>query len=361
MAADPIPHDPPGLDARRARIDEDARPFLDGVRAEMAGVAPRRAAPDRRGDPAGRSRRQAAPAGVLLLGLPSGGRRRRRADRAGRRRARAAAHDGADPRRPHGSERRNGAVHPPARSSWPSRRGGVGRPTPSARARPSRWWPAISPAVLADRLLLEPGFPPTAWSARSTGITGCGSTWRSARAFDVAGGDLERAPRRDAQGRVLHRRRAAARSAPRWRARTAAVTAALAAYGAPLGLAFQLLDDERDGDGDARPGAGGRPVAQARAGLDAPGSIPRRFGRSLAGRPGGGRMTGDLEFLRRAFRDVPTCHLSTLDPAGAPHVAPSVVRVARGSGLFISTRRGDAAWENVLRDPRVSVVDRPRA
>ena len=71
-------------------------------------------------------------------------------------------------------------------------------------------------------------------------------------------------------------------------------------------------------------------------------------------------MTGDLEFLRRAFRDVPMCHLSTLDPAGAPHVAPRWF-VWVEEGLFISTRRGDASWENVVGDPRVSVViDRGR-
>ena len=71
-------------------------------------------------------------------------------------------------------------------------------------------------------------------------------------------------------------------------------------------------------------------------------------------------MSGDLEFLRRAFRDVPNCHLSTIDQSGAPHVAPRWF-VWLEDGLFISTRRGDASWENVLRDPRVSmVVDRGR-
>ncbi|MGZ5213580.1 MAG: pyridoxamine 5'-phosphate oxidase family protein [Actinomycetota bacterium] len=71
-------------------------------------------------------------------------------------------------------------------------------------------------------------------------------------------------------------------------------------------------------------------------------------------------MSGDLEFLRRAFRDVPNCHLSTLDTSGAPHVAPRWF-VWLEDGLFVSTRRGDASWENVLRDPRVSVVvDRGR-
>ena len=64
------------------------------------------------------------------------------------------------------------------------------------------------------------------------------------------------------------------RSAPRWPAPTATVTAALAAYGAPLGLAFQLLDDERDGDVTLDPGQVVALVAQARAGLDAPGLDP---------------------------------------------------------------------------------------
>ncbi len=47
------------------------------------------------------------------------------------------------------------------------------------------------------------------------------------------------------------------------------VAAALAAYGAPLGLAFQLLDDERDGDVTLEPGRVEILVAQARAGLEA--------------------------------------------------------------------------------------------
>lgn len=71
-------------------------------------------------------------------------------------------------------------------------------------------------------------------------------------------------------------------------------------------------------------------------------------------------MSGDLEFLRRAFRDVPSCHLATLGPSGAPHAAPRWF-VWIEAGLYVSTRRGDAIWENVLRDPRVSVVvDRGR-
>ena len=93
--------------------------------------------------------------------------------------------------------------------------------------------------------------------------------------LDVAGGDSDRATAARAQGRLVHRGGAAARSAPRWPAQTAAVTAALAAFGAPLGLAFQLLDDERDGDVTLDPGqVVTRLIAQARAGLDAPGLDP---------------------------------------------------------------------------------------
>ena len=66
-------------------------------------------------------------------------------------------------------------------------------------------------------------------------------------------------------------------------------------------------------------------------------------------------MSGDIEFLRRAFRDVPTCHVGTLDPSGAPHVAARWF-VWLDEGVFVSTRRGDASWEHVSTEPRVSVV-----
>jgi Pyridoxamine 5'-phosphate oxidase len=71
-------------------------------------------------------------------------------------------------------------------------------------------------------------------------------------------------------------------------------------------------------------------------------------------------MSGDLDFLRRAFRDVPSCHLATVAHAGAPHVA-SRWFVWLEDGLFVCTRRGDSSWEDVVRDPRVSaVIDRGR-
>jgi hypothetical protein len=71
-------------------------------------------------------------------------------------------------------------------------------------------------------------------------------------------------------------------------------------------------------------------------------------------------MTGDLEFLRRSFRDVPNCRLATVGSEGAPHIATRWF-VWLEDGIFVSTRRGDASWANVGIDPRVSVVvDRGR-
>ena len=71
-------------------------------------------------------------------------------------------------------------------------------------------------------------------------------------------------------------------------------------------------------------------------------------------------MTGDLEFLRRAFRDVPICRVATADATGTPHVAARWF-VWLENGLFVATRRGDTSWRNVEGNPRASVVvDRGR-
>lgn len=66
------------------------------------------------------------------------------------------------------------------------------------------------------------------------------------------------------------------------------------------------------------------------------------------------------ELVRRAFRDLATARLATLDLAGAPYVA-ALWFVWREDGLFASTRRGSTTWRHLERDPRVSVViDRGR-
>jgi nitroimidazol reductase NimA-like FMN-containing flavoprotein (pyridoxamine 5'-phosphate oxidase superfamily) len=66
------------------------------------------------------------------------------------------------------------------------------------------------------------------------------------------------------------------------------------------------------------------------------------------------------EILRRAFRDLPTARLSTLDPDGAPYVA-ALWFVWHEDGLFLSARQGSATWQHAERDPRVSLtIDRGR-
>ena len=72
-------------------------------------------------------------------------------------------------------------------------------------------------------------------------------------------------------------------------------------------------------------------------------------------------MTQDLEFLRRAFKDVPDCRIATVRPDGGPHVATRWF-VWREDGLFVATRVEDTTWEHVQGDARVSVlIDRGRA
>lgn len=63
------------------------------------------------------------------------------------------------------------------------------------------------------------------------------------------------------------------------------ILANLAAFGAPVGLAFQLRDDESDGDIPAVPGRVAQLVAQGRAALVAPGIRPEAVAplRALAG------------------------------------------------------------------------------
>lgn len=68
------------------------------------------------------------------------------------------------------------------------------------------------------------------------------------------------------------------------------VLATLADYGVPVGLAFQLRDDERDGDIPSFPGRVAELIAQGRAALDTPGLDPSAVAslRELAGLVGAG-------------------------------------------------------------------------
>jgi len=71
-------------------------------------------------------------------------------------------------------------------------------------------------------------------------------------------------------------------------------------------------------------------------------------------------MSGDVEFVRRSFRDVPICRVATVGDGGVPHAAARWF-VWLEDGIFVATRRGDASWRNVEAIPRASVVvDRGR-
>jgi hypothetical protein len=71
-------------------------------------------------------------------------------------------------------------------------------------------------------------------------------------------------------------------------------------------------------------------------------------------------MTDDLELLRRAFSDVPSCRVGTVRPDGGPHVSTRWF-VWREDALYVATRIGDRTWDQATADPRVSVViDRGR-
>ena len=135
--------------------------------------------------------------------------------------------------------------------------------------------------VLADQLLLTSGFGPERLVAALDRYHRMRTEMALGQALDVAGGAADPALASRLKGGSytvegpLLMGVALAGGGPR-------VAEALTAYGRPLGLAFQLLDDERDGEAtlaeDRVPGL----VAQARSGLDVPGLDPEAVRMLLA-------------------------------------------------------------------------------
>ena len=71
-------------------------------------------------------------------------------------------------------------------------------------------------------------------------------------------------------------------------------------------------------------------------------------------------LSSDLPELRAAFKDLTEARVGTVDPDGAPHVAPAWF-VWREDALYLSARRGGRTWLNAELDPRLSVIlDRGR-
>jgi geranylgeranyl diphosphate synthase type I len=123
-------------------------------------------------------------------------------------------------------------------------------------------------AVLADRLLLASGFPPDRLVGALDRYHRMRIDMALGQGLDVGGADVDRAATARLKGgsyTVEGPLQVGAALAGDDRS----AAAALAAYGTPLGLAFQLLDDERDGEVTLEPGRVSALVAAARAGLDA--------------------------------------------------------------------------------------------
>ena len=208
----------------------------------------------------------------------------------------------------------------------------MARRTPSAPAPHSR--------MLAGRSRRGAGRPPlagvglparTAWSARSTGITGCGSTWRSGSAWTSPAATSSRCGGGGAQGRVVHGRGAAADRRGTRRRRRRRVPATLAAYGAPLGSGVPAPGRRTRRRRDARAGSGGdRSSRRPEPGWRRAISIPTRSERSprwpIWWRPDDrGHGVPSPGVPRRT--DVPRLDAR---PVRRPARRPSLVRVARG-------------------------------
>jgi general stress protein 26 len=71
-------------------------------------------------------------------------------------------------------------------------------------------------------------------------------------------------------------------------------------------------------------------------------------------------VTEDLDMLRRLFRDHPTCRVATVRPHGGPHIATRWF-IWQPDALYVATRVGDATWEALEHDARISLlIDRGR-
>jgi len=137
--------------------------------------------------------------------------------------------------------------------------------------------------VLADRLLLTSGFEPRPLVGALDRYHRMRMEMALGQALDLAGGDTDEALVARLKGGSYTVEGPLLIGAALAEADPGPVEA-LAAFGAPLGLAFQLLDDERDGEGVLDPGRVAGLIVQARAGLDAPGLDPEAVGalRALA-------------------------------------------------------------------------------
>ena len=272
MSADPTAHARPEFVALRARIDRTLDAFLTGAREEMAAVAAD----------------ALLPIDEVIRLIAAGGKRLRPVFCYWGYRA-AGGVDGEPIERAAAALEllhTMALIHDDLMDRSPERRGAPASAFQLAdRARlrgssdPERAGTSLAllagdlAAVLADRLLLTSGFEPGPLVAGLDRYHRMRTDMALGQCLDVAGGDADPAVTATLKGGSytvqgpLLIGAALANGDP-------AVAAALAAYGSPLGLAFQLLDDERDGEATLAAGRVAGLVAQARAGLDTPGLDP---------------------------------------------------------------------------------------
>lgn len=272
MFADPTVQASPEFVALRARIDRTLDAFLAGAREEMAAVAPD----------------ALLPIDELIRLIAAGGKRLRPTFCYWGYRA-AGGVDGEPIERTAAALEllhTMALIHDDLMDRSPERRGAPASAFQLAdRARlrgsldPERAGTSLAllagdlATVLADRLLLTSGFGPDPLVAALDRYHRMRTDMALGQCLDVAGGEADPAVVATLKGGSY------TVEGPLLIGATLAgddpaVMAALAAYGTPLGLAFQLLDDERDGDATIAAGRVAGLIAQARAGLDAPGLDP---------------------------------------------------------------------------------------
>ena len=265
MSADPVPQPPPDLAALRSCTDRTLGTFLSGIREEMSSLAPD----------------ALLPIDEVIRLVEAGGKRLRPAfcywgfraaggvDGEPIQRASAALellhtmaliHDDVMDRSP---ERRGVAASVPFLAGEARRRGSS---DPEHAGVSLALLAGDLAAVLADRLFLSSGFAPDQLVPALDRYHRMRTDMALGQCLDLVaeGGDETTASLKGGsytvQGPLVIGATLAGGNPD--------VMAALGAYGASLGLAFQLLDDERDGEAATEPGRVAALVSQARASLD---------------------------------------------------------------------------------------------
>jgi geranylgeranyl diphosphate synthase type I len=265
MPADPVTKVTPELRTLRARVDGTLRSFLAGVRSEMFAVAPDALLPIdeviRLIDAGGKRLRPAfCHWGFRAAGGAGGEPIDRAAAALELLHTMALIHDDVMDRTP----LRRGVVASVPFLANESRRRGSSDPEHAGLSL--ALLAGDLAAVLADRLLLSSGFDPDR-------LVPALDRYHRMRTDMALGQCLDLVGRGDESVVASLKGGSYTVEGPLVVGATLAggdpgIIGALRAYGAPLGLAFQLIDDERDGEAPAAPDRVGALVAQARIALD---------------------------------------------------------------------------------------------